>query len=286
MLVSVVVPTWNRVVWVERAVASVLAQEPVPGVGVELWVVDDGSQDGTAERLCQVFGARINLIRFSENRGVAAARNAGVEASRGEWIAFLDSDDVWLPPKLLRQWVYTRQHGYSVSQTEEIWFRNGVRVQPRAYHRKPSGEIFLASLERCLVSPSAVLLHRSVWDEAGGFDIGLAACEDYDLWLRISRRYPVGLCPEPLVVKYGGHPDQLSRRYWGMDRFRVAALVRLLAEGGLSAERQRAVVRVLERKAEILAAGAEKRGRAEEADRYRALARWARGTEGLAEEAA
>ncbi len=274
--VSVVIPTWNRRDWVQQAVASVLVQRLPEGVSVDLWVVDDGSNDGTAEALRAAFGKRIQVLRFAENRGVAAARNAGVEASRGEWIAFLDSDDWWLPRKLERQWTFTREHGYLVSQTEEIWYRHGRRVQPRSYHRKPAGDIFLPSLERCLVSPSAVLLHRSLWEEVGGFDPSLPACEDYDLWLRIARRHPVGLCPQALVVKRGGHPDQLSRRFWGMDRFRVASLLRLLAEGGLSQARARAVLDTLERKVEILAAGAEKRERHEEAKRYRVLAQWAR----------
>lgn len=287
MWISVVIPTWNRRAWVAEAVGSVLAQEEVPGAKLEVWVVDDGSTDHTAEALQEQFGQRISLLRWQENRGVAAARNAGVSASRGEWIAFLDSDDLWLPAKLRRQWAFTRERGYRITQTEELWQRNGKRVNPRAYHRKPDGELFFPSLDRCLVSPSAVLLHRTLWEESGGFDEGLPACEDYDLWLRIARRHAVGLCPEPLVIKRGGHADQLSRRFWGMDRFRLAALLRLLAEGGLSAAQVRAVVETIERKAGILANGAEKRGRADEAHRYRLLAELARNYEqAVAEEAA
>lgn len=266
------IPTWNRSGWVTEAVASVLRQEEVPGVEVEVWVVDDGSTDGTVDRLREQFGRRVSVLRWADNRGVAAARNAGVEACRGEWIAFLDSDDLWLPAKLRCQWAFTLAEGYAITQTEELWWRNGKRVNPCAHHRKPHGEILIASLERCMVSPSAVLLSRALWQESGGFDEGLAVCEDYDLWLRIARSHPVGLCPEPLVIKRGGHADQLSRRFWGMDRFRLAALLRVLAEGGLSAEQRRAVVETIQRKAGILANGAAKRGRVEEADRYRWLA--------------
>jgi GT2 family glycosyltransferase len=204
---------------------------------------------------------------------VAAARNRGVAVSCAAWIAFLDSDDVWLPEKLARQMAFVRGHpDVVVCQTEEIWIRDGVRVNPRRRHRKPSGDIFLPSLELCLVSPSAVVLRRAAFERAGGFDAGLPACEDYDLWLRLAVDTPVHLVPEALVVRYAGHPDQLSRQHWGMDRFRVAALSRLLVTVPLDRERRVRATAVLVRKCAILAAGARKRGRDDEADRYLALA--------------
>ncbi len=273
---SVIIPTYNRREWVVEAVASVLGQRAVRWQDVETIVVDDGSTDGTAELLQSRFGSAIRLVVCEENRGVAVARNTGAAIARGEWLAFLDSDDLWTPQKLARHLAFAQQHGYEISQTEELWLRHGRLVNPRRYHRKQAGDIFSVSLERCMVSPSAVLLHRSLWNRCGGFDPSLPACEDYDLWLRISCNHPFGLLQEPLVIKRGGHADQLSRRFWGMDRFRVASLLRLLLSGHLDQDRAHAVVAALQRKCTILANGAAKRGRIEEAERYRILASEAR----------
>lgn len=268
-MVSVVIPTFNRRAVVREAVASACAQRDVAG---EIIVVDDGSSDDTTAALRAEFGTRIHVLRTA-NRGVAAARNAGVAASNGELIAFLDSDDLWRADKLATQVAFFASHPEAhICQTDEVWVRNGVRVNPCAHHRKPSGDIFEPSLRLCLVSPSAVMLHRSLFERAGGFDESLPACEDYDLWLRILRDTPVWLIEQPLVIKRGGHPDQLSRRFWGMDRFRVAALVRLLGEGNLAPPRREATLRVLAEKCAILAKGAARRGRDDEAARYRTLA--------------
>ncbi|MFQ5667632.1 MAG: glycosyltransferase family 2 protein [Candidatus Binatia bacterium] len=269
MRVSVVIPTFNRQALVGEAVASVCAQQ---GAACEIIVVDDGSTDDTAAVLQRAFATCIRLLRTA-NRGVAAARNLGVRASAGDLIAFLDSDDLWLPGKLAAQLDFFAHHPEAeICQTEEIWFRHGVRVNPRRRHCKPSGDVFAASLKLCLVSPSAVMLRRGLFERVGGFDEGLPACEDYDLWLRIARDTPVWLVNRPLVIKRGGHADQLSRRFWGMDRFRVAALAGLLADGrALSAPRRQAVRTILAEKCAILAHGAARRGRHDEAQRYRVL---------------
>lgn len=268
-LVSVIIPSFNRRALVREAVASVLAQV---GVALEVVVVDDGSTDGTGEALEAEFGDRVRLVR-QVRRGVAAARNAGARLATGDWIALLDSDDLWLPGKLAAQAAFHAGHrDLLVSQTDEIWLRNGVRVNPRKVHEKPSGDIFVPSLERCLVSPSAVMLRRDLFASVGGFDESLTVCEDYDLWLRLAARVDFGLIPRRLVVKRGGHADQLSRRFWGMDRFRVASLCKLLADPGIVGARRRGVVATLERKCAILAEGARRRGRSEEAARYLRLA--------------
>jgi glycosyltransferase involved in cell wall biosynthesis len=267
--VSVIIPAFNRRRLAAEAVASVCSQR---GIVAEIVVVDDGSTDGTADALQAEFGARITVVHTS-NHGVSAARNTGVATSHGDWIAFLDSDDLWLPEKLLAQTRFLEAHPRArICQTEEIWIRRGVRVNPCAHHRKPSGDIFAPSLRSCLVSPSAVLLERSLFETVGGFDETLPACEDYDLWLRIARTVPVWLVERALVVKRGGHDDQLSRRYWGMDRFRVAALSRMLLEGGLTPAQRLAALGALHEKCRILALGAARRGRAAEAERYRTLA--------------
>jgi glycosyltransferase involved in cell wall biosynthesis len=267
--VSVIIPTRDRRALVCEAVASVLAQR---GCTAELIVIDDGSCDGTDTALAALADGRIRY-QWQPARGVSAARNAGARLARAEWLAFLDSDDLWRPQKLARQLAFHRARpDLQASQTGEIWIRNGVRVNPCHHHAKPDGEVFSGGLARCVISPSAVMLRRSLFTALGGFDESLAVCEDYDLWLRLGCRVAVGLLPEPLVVKRGGHADQLSRRYWGMDRFRVAALSRLLAEGVLSAIQRTAALEALERKCAILAQGAERRGRSDEAARYRAVA--------------
>jgi GT2 family glycosyltransferase len=194
-----------------------------------------------------------------------------VRQSEGRFIAFLDSDDLWLPHKLRRQIAYMIDHPHcEICQTEEIWIRNGIRVNPKAAHRKPAGDIFLRSLDLCLVSPSAVMMARSLFDRLGGFDESFPVCEDYDLWLRIAVDHPIALIPAPLVVKRGGHADQLSRSLWGMDRFRVRALQKIL-RAGLSGIRREAALGVLRKKIAILAAGAHKRGKVSEAAGYRAI---------------
>ncbi len=261
--VSVIIPTFERCSMVGGAVESVLKQSHGR---YELIVVDDGSQDGTVERL-ECYGSRITVLS-QPHRGVAATRNSGVRWSGGRYLAFLDSDDLWHPSKLETQVAFMeRNPGVQICQTEEIWVRNGVRVNPKKRHHKPSGDIFRASLDLCLVSPSAVMMTRELFIRLGGFDETFDVCEDYDLWLRIAVDTAIPLIPEPLVVKRGGHGDQLSRSTWGLDRFRILALEKLL-RSGLRGEKRRWAMEVLAGKVAILAQGARKRGRESEAQGY------------------
>lgn len=263
--VSVIIPTYNRCEFVREAIASVVAQS---FSDFELIVVDDGSDDGTVETVREFAGI---CYVWQPNRGVSAARNYGVSLSSGELIAFLDSDDLWQPQKLEHQVRFmAEQQDVQICQTEEIWLRNGVRVNQHNKHRKSGGHIFARSLELCLVSPSAVMLRRGLFERMAGFDESLPACEDYDLWLRIAATLPVHLIETPLVIKRGGHADQLSHQFWGMDRFRVAALCKLLESGVLSEEQRQQAESVLRKKCRILAQGAKKRGQAGE--QYHAVA--------------
>jgi glycosyltransferase involved in cell wall biosynthesis len=249
-----------------EAVDSVLAQA---FQDFELIVVDDGSTDETAAKL-RGLGSAICVIT-RPRRGVAAARNLGAKHAKGRYLAFLDSDDLWLPKKLAVQATFMdARPEISICQTEEIWIRAGARVNPKAKHRKPSGDIFKRSLDLCLVSPSAVMMTRELFLNAGGFDETLPVCEDYDLWLRIALEHGVPLLPQPLVVKRGGHPDQLSHSVWAMDRFRVMALEKLL-RSGLTGERRQWALAALERKVSVLAAGARKRGQQADALGYEAI---------------
>jgi GT2 family glycosyltransferase len=205
---------------------------------------------------------------------VAAARNHGVAMSSSPWLAFLDSDDRWLPRKMERQMAYMAANpALRISQTDEIWIRRGVRVNPMKKHRKSGGDLFARSLELCVISPSAVLVARSLFDEVGGFDEDFPVCEDYDLWLRITCREAVGFLPEPLVVKRGGHGDQLSRSAPVMDHYRIHAIDKILRSGQLNETQRHAAVDELERKCKIVAMGCRKRGKNREAEEYLALAR-------------
>ncbi len=265
--ISVVIPTYNRAEWLRQALASVTAQTLPPG---EIIVVDDGSDDGTQQMIANEFpGCR--YLR-QENQGVSSARNLGIEAADGQWIALLDADDQWLPEKLATQLALLEQHpGHRICHTEEIWIRNGRRVNPMKKHAKCGGHIFRNCLPLCVISPSSVIIHRTLFEEVGLFDPDLPACEDYDLWLRICAREPVLFVEHPQIVKHGGHEDQLSRRYWGMDRFRVRALEKIIHSGAIQGADLVAARNTLREKAGILAQGAEKRGRHSEAAHYRRL---------------
>ena len=265
--VSVILPTYNRGWILKEAIDSVLAQD---FRDFELIVVDDGSTDNTPQIL-DSYHQDLVVVR-QPNRGVSAARNRGIAAAGGGLIAFLDSDDLWLPRKLSSQVVFFNSNPEAViNQTEEIWIRNGVRVNPKTRHLKPSGMIFEPSLALCLVSPSAVMMKRSLFDEVGLFDEDLPACEDYDLWLRISWRYPVHLIETPLIIKRGGHADQLSKAP-GLDKFRIQALKNIIESGHLEAESYQAAVRALQEKCAIFAGGCRKRGKDAEADYFEELA--------------
>ena len=265
--VSVIIPTYNRAGMLKEAIDSVLTQEYS---GFELIVVDDGSTDETSQ-LLEDYDAKIKHIRQS-NQGVSAARNRGIAAASGEFIAFLDSDDLWLPQKLSTQVKFFSDHPDAViNQTEERWIRNGVRVNPKKRHLKFSGMIFERSLALCLVSPSAVMIKKSLFDTVGVFDEDLPACEDYDLWLRISCRYPVHLIETALIIKRGGHEDQLSRAA-GLDKYRIRSLVKLLESHLLAPQQQRVVIDTLYEKCTVYAGGCRKRGREEEAETYYQLA--------------
>ena len=270
MAVSVIIPTYNRAQWLPEIINSVLRQT-FPDF--ELIVVDDGSTDETAQVLRE-FSESIRVIH-QQNRGVSAARNRGIHESKGELIAFLDSDDLWKLRKLEVQVGYMHAHPQvMICQTEEIWIRRGVRVNPAKKHKKYSGWIFEKMLPLCIVSPSAVMMRKSLLDEIGMFDESLPVCEDYDLWLRVGLRYPIMLIEEPLIVKRGGHDDQLSHQYWGIDRFRVQSLQKLLDSGQLNDPQRIAVLAELDKKCNILANGCMKRGKKKDVQYFGGLAEW------------
>ena len=252
--VSVVIPSYNRKHVLPRALDSVLAQERAAD---EIILVDDGSTDATEE--LQEHYPQIRYLR-QENRGVSAARNLGIAEANSDWVAFLDSDDEWLPGKLSRQLQELQDNpGTPLVHSDEIWIRHGMRVNQMDKHAKAGGMIFDRCLPLCVISPSAALVNRALLLELNGFNESLPACEDYDLWLRICAQHEVSYVDQPLLKKYGGHDDQLSRHFWGMDRFRVQALDELLESGILTAGQAESARGMLLRKCAILLKGARKR---------------------------
>jgi len=266
-LVSIIIPTYNRKNMVKEAIESVFKQSYT---NYELFVIDDGSDDNTFELINQY---KDNLYYlYIRNRGVSKARNLGVTLSRGEYISFLDSDDYWLPDKLRKQVRFMEENpNCSVSQTDEIWIKNGERVNPKKKHRKRSGDIFGQSLKLCAVSPSSVMIKKSLFDSVGVFDETFPVCEDYDLWLRISKDHKVLLLNEKLVVKRGGHKDQLSKSRWGLDIYRVKSIEKILNSTSLSSEKRKKAVNELKYKCDILSKGFTKHGKLNIAKYYENL---------------
>ena len=276
MLVSVIIPTYNRGHLLERAVNSVLQQT---FRDFELIVVDDASQDNTGQsKFLKDHADKLLYYCLPSNRGVSAARNFGVQKSSGEWIAFLDSDDEWFPEKLEKHLAWHSKHpGYRISQTQEIWVRKGVRVNPPKTHKKILGFQFKENLKRCMITPSSVMIEKKLLDETGGFNEDFPGCEDYDLWLRITGRYPVGLVDEFLLTRYGGHADQLSSTIPVLDRFRIQSMESILQDKALSDEQRGFVRDELFKKAMIVAQGNLKRGNEKGHEQYQNIARRYRG---------
>lgn len=258
-LVSVIIPTYNRGYIIERAIKSVLSQSYK---NFELIVVDDGSTDDTKFRLENYPMKYLH----QENRGVSHARNRGLEVANGEYICFLDSDDEWLESKLDKQVrFFIDNPNMKWVHTEEIWIRNGKRVNQMKKHQKSGGDQFIPSLNLCLIGASTVMMQKEVLVEQKGFNKDYIVCEDYDLWLRLLLSYEVGFIEKPLIHKYGGHEDQLSLKYFAMDYWRVRTLSELLGSE-LSEQRLRAVCEVGARKAKRLIQGYRKHNNLEHLD--------------------
>jgi glycosyltransferase involved in cell wall biosynthesis len=271
-MISVIIPTYNRASFLGEAIQSVLNQDYFVRKGpssFELLVIDDGSTDNTKEIL-RSFAKKMRYY-FQEHKGVSAARNLGLDLARGDYISFLDSDDLWKKEKISIQMSFMDAFPKAkVCYTEEIWKRRGVFVNPKKKHRKYSGWIFGRVLPLCLISLSSALFRREVFEEVGKFDEELLACEDYDFGLRLALKYAVYFLPKSLIIKRGGHSDQLSRKYWGMDRFRVKALEKVL-DLDLTPHQEMLVRQEIVKKCQILAIGFEKRDNKAEASKYLSL---------------
>lgn len=266
MSISVVIPSYNRLHTLPRAIDSVLAQTLSAH---EIIVIDDGSTDGTTEFIKHHYTQHYPVIKLitQKNAGVSHARNRGISMASGDWIAFLDSDDIWFKHKLATQMrAIQEQPHYLLCHCDEHWIRNGKRVNPMRKHRKHGGWIFEHCLPLCAISPSAALIHQQLLTAVGVFDESLPACEDYDLWLRICAQYPALYVDQALLEKTGGHEDQLSRKYWGMDRFRLQALAKLLRSGTLKQDQYTLALTTFNDKLNIVINGSIKRDNQAQAD--------------------
>ena len=263
--ISVIIPTYNRCDLLKRAINSVIKQTITPK---EIIIVDNGSTDQTYQMVSSLF-PEINYF-IEKKRGVSAARNKGILESKSKWIAFLDSDDAWKPTKLEKQMEFSifNQDKYRIIHTDETWYRNKKFLNQLKKHKKSGGNIFKNSLQLCCISPSSVVLKKQIFEEYGLFDENLEVCEDYDMWIRITAKEEVGFLDSPLVLKYGGHSDQLSKKFWGMDRFRIKSLEKNLKNEHFSKSQKINVLDTLIEKLTIVSDGALKRGNKEIFKKY------------------
>lgn len=260
MNISVIIPTFNRKETLKRAIQSVVMQSYTP---YEIIVIDDGSDDGTKEWIKDNH-ANVKYI-YQMNSGVSSARNKGIKFARGDWIALLDSDDEWLPSKLKDQANEIELNpAAKFLHTNEIWIRNGVRVNQMKKHKKYGGYIFEKCLDMCRISPSSVLIKKDIFDEIGMFDETLKVCEDYDLWLRFASKYQVHFLNQPLIKKYGGHSDQLSKVDDGIESYRIRSLKKIMNSGILNKKQKIITKDVLVKKMYIYAKGLKKRNKIRE----------------------
>ena len=229
----------------------------------EIIIINDGSTDDTHKILTEYKQMYPQLITIyaQENKGVSAARNLGIARASGEYIAFIDSDDLWISSKLSQQLQFMEENDLKICQTDERWVRNGRFVNPMKKHQKRSGKIFYDCLQLCLVSPSAVMIKKSLFSEVGCFDEYMLAVEDYDLWIRIAARYPIKIYPQQLVTKIGGHEDQLSRTISCLDELRIYSMTKLIRKQSCSIDifKKRALYWWISAKANIVGIGAYKR---------------------------
>ena len=264
--ISVVIPTYNRSELLKRAMCSVFNQT----IKIkEIIVVDNGSTDNTYEMISSLFPNTTYV--YEKRKGVSIARNLGIKNCHSTWIAFLDSDDAWEPQKLEKQLFFSKNINKKcrLIHTNEIWYKNNKFQNQLKKHKKSGGDIFQKSLELCCISPSSTFIKKEVFDDYGFFDESLEVCEDYDMWIRITSKEEVGFLDMPLVIKYGGHDDQLSKKYWGMDRFRIKCLEKNLKNNWFTLKQKKSVLNILIKKLSIVSNGAKKRNNEEIYKKYK-----------------
>jgi len=243
--ISSIIPTYNRAEFLTRAIESILNQTYNID---EIIVVDDGSTDNTKEILRKY--KNIKIIK-TQNLGVSHARNSGIKNAKNEWVSFLDSDDTWMKDKIEKQiHFHTNNPKILISHTHEKWIRNNKSIKYPTSLKKPNGNCFLDNISKCKIATSSVMMHKSIFENIGYFDENMSVCEDYDIFLKISLKYEIGLLEDELITKYAGH-DQLSTSIFAIDRFHIHSLLKFLGT-----KFHDEVIKEIKRKCEILTKGA------------------------------
>ncbi|KJJ85079.1 family 2 glycosyl transferase [Candidatus Omnitrophus magneticus] len=266
---SVIIPTYNRKNFIEKCVNSVISQSYDD---FEIIIIDDNSTDGTNDLIKNIKDTRLQYLYNDKNMGVSKSRNLGIRLAKKEFIAFLDSDDWWDPKKLETTVKFINQFpDIKIFHTEEIWFKNGRVLPQKKKHKKPDGFVYPNALELCCISISTAVIHNSIFHTIGNFDETLPACEDYDFWLRLTNKFNIKLIPCALTFKDGGRCDQLSHNIWGLDRFRIKALEKMLLQNSLTPKSYKLTLEELEKKCAVFSNGAHKRDKIEESILYKNL---------------
>ncbi len=290
-LFSVIIPFYQREDLLLEALQSALNQSCKE---YEIILINDGTPH-ISDKLQRCI-ADYPVIRYVEQPHSGfpgAVRNRGVAHATGEWLAFLDSDDLWVPHKLERCKAYINGAGstamsagtdstalhlhnlpkvYPLIHSREEWIRNGERVSQRKQKHAREGDIFFDALKKCIIGPSTTVMRRDIFLELGGFREDIEIAEDYELWLRYCDRYKVSYIEEPLVIKRAGPWEQLSTKYQEIEIFRIHALKELVDREIFTKDHQQEASQELARKCHIYGMGAEKRGDQHRADTYYSLA--------------
>ena len=255
---SIIVPIYNRPNLALRAIQSI---EQQTYLNFECWIIEDGSTVPLKSQVIKEIlkDTRFYYLKNKKNKGVSYTRNQGIKHSRGKWICFLDSDDIWDKKKLeFSQQFITENPNYLIFQTKDIWIKKGKRINPQTKHLKIKDDLFEKSLELCAITPSSVCIQKKIFSQIGLFSENLRCCEDYALWLKITSLHPIGLLNKALTTRYQGHADQLSFRYPVMDRFRIDALYQFMLNNN-HIQHINLAKKMRQKKIKIVLTGAKKR---------------------------
>ena len=221
MSLSVIIPIYNRKYQLRDAIDSVLSQRFVD----EIIVVDDFS-DMLSYKDVNQYLPIVKYFRTDINCGVSAARNIGVSLAKSEYIAFLDSDDIYLPSKCSKQYKFMIDNEYKISHTNEFWYRESKFINQNKDMTRYGGDIFSKLLDKCRVSPSTLMIEKKLFETVTGFDEVLRVCEDYELLLRLSIGNRVGYIEDRLTIKRSITDDQLSKSIKYIESARLDILVK------------------------------------------------------------
>jgi glycosyltransferase involved in cell wall biosynthesis len=211
--VSVIIITYNRAQLLKTAMQTVLAQT---FEDFELLIIDDGSPDDTENTVKSFHDPRVRYVKHAQNQGEGGARNTGIQHAEGEYIAFLDDDDEWLPNKLQLQVrlldAQPKQVGFVHSALINFYADTGEEVEKKRSVEAVSGQVFDRLLQENFVILSTVMARKACFDAVGPFDLSIPAGLDYDMWVRLSQRYAFAYIDVPLI-KYRIHRHNLGSNF-------------------------------------------------------------------------